>query len=107
MSGSSTFSYTVRSPIRLKLWKMKPTSRLRTRARSESDSAVAGSLVQHVGAVGRRVEQAEDRQQRRLAAARRPGNRHVLALGDLDVDVVERVRFHFVRVERPSGRLPA
>src|SRR5580765_7961605 len=32
--GSSTFSYTFRSPIRLKLWKMNPISRLRTRARS-------------------------------------------------------------------------
>src|SRR6185503_18880484 len=36
VNGSSTFSYTVRSPIRLKLWKMKPISRLRTRARSDS-----------------------------------------------------------------------
>ena len=32
----------VRSPIRLKLWKMKPTSRLRTRARCASDSFATG-----------------------------------------------------------------
>src|SRR5258708_23250284 len=38
VSGSSTFSYTVRSPIRLKAWKMNPISRLRMRARSESFS---------------------------------------------------------------------
>jgi hypothetical protein len=36
VNGSSTFSYTVKSPMRLKLWKMNPISRLRTRARSES-----------------------------------------------------------------------
>jgi hypothetical protein len=36
VSGSSTFSYTVRSPIRLKAWKMNPIWRLRTRARSEA-----------------------------------------------------------------------
>src|SRR6185295_11007383 len=36
-SGSSTFSYTVRSPIRLNAWKMKPISRLRIRARSEKE----------------------------------------------------------------------
>ena len=39
MSGSSTFSNTVRSPIRLKLWKMKPISRLRTRARCDIGSS--------------------------------------------------------------------
>src|SRR5258708_6248033 len=38
VSGSSTFSYTVRSPIRLKAWKMNPISRLRMRARAESFS---------------------------------------------------------------------
>ena len=42
MSGSSTFSKTVRSPIRLKLWKMKPISRLRTRARSDAGSSATG-----------------------------------------------------------------
>ena len=42
--------------------------------------------VQQVLPFGRRVEQAENRQQRRLAAARRPGDRDVLALADLEVD---------------------
>src|SRR5918995_7501890 len=36
--------------------------------------------VQQVGALGRRVEQAEDGQERRLAAARRTGNRDVFTL---------------------------
>src|SRR5207253_9708629 len=42
--GSSTFSKTVRSPIRLKLWKMNPISRLRTRARSDAASSATGRL---------------------------------------------------------------
>ena len=36
--------------------------------------------VEDVLAVGRRVEQAEDRQQGRLAASRRPGNRKIFSL---------------------------
>ena len=50
---------------------MKPISRLRMRARSESVSDSAGLPFKRVLALGRRVEQAEDREQRRLAAARR------------------------------------
>src|SRR5919197_1892035 len=45
-----------------------------------------GPVVQEVLAFGRRVEKAEDRQERRLAAARWSGDRHVLALVDLEVD---------------------
>src|SRR5688572_19345251 len=53
VSGSSTFSYTLRSPIRLKLWKMKPISRLRTRARSESGrSATDLPLRMYLPSVG-------------------------------------------------------
>ena len=43
VSGSSTFSYTVRSPIRLNAWKMKPIWRFRIRARSAADSFATGS----------------------------------------------------------------
>ena len=75
VSGSSTFSKTVRSPIRLKLWKMNPISRLRTRARSEAAQLGDRPAVQLVRAVGGGVEQAENREQRRLAAARRPADR--------------------------------
>src|ERR1044071_5571264 len=56
-------------------------------------------VVQRVGAVARRVQQAENRQQRGLAAPRRPRDRHVLAAMDLDVDVVERVRLDLVGEE--------
>ena len=42
--------------------------------------------VEDVGAAGGRVEQAQDREQRRLAAARRPRDRHVLAFLDVQVD---------------------
>src|SRR5688500_16635984 len=53
VSGSSTFSYTLRSPIRLKLWKMNPISRLRTRARSESGrSATVLPLRTYLPSVG-------------------------------------------------------
>ena len=55
--------------------------------------------VQPVLAVGRRVEQAEDRQQRGLAAARRPGDGDVLALLDLHVDAREGVGLHLVGQE--------
>jgi hypothetical protein len=65
--------------------KMNPISRLRTRARSGQRQVRTDLPFSDVLALGRRVEQAEDRQQRRLAAARRPGNRDVLA--GLDVEV--------------------
>ena len=42
--------------------------------------------VELVGALGRRVEQPEDREQRRLAAARRTGDGDVLPLVDVEVD---------------------
>jgi hypothetical protein len=45
----------------------------------------------------RHVEQAEDGQQRRLAAAGRPGDGHVFAGGDLEVDAVERRGLDFAR----------
>src|ERR1039457_3841522 len=44
VSGNSTFSYTVRSPMRLNAWKMKPISRLRIRARAESFNPLTGRL---------------------------------------------------------------
>ena len=69
-------------------------------ARALGERQVGDRLaVQDVLALGRRVEQAEDRQQRRLAAARRPGDRDVLAALDLEVDPGERVRLDFVGEE--------
>jgi hypothetical protein len=64
VSGSSTFSYTVRSPIRLKLWKMKPISRLRMRARSarvEPGPAAVERVLPAVGVSSRpRIESSVD-----------------------------------------------
>jgi hypothetical protein len=44
------------------------------------------TVVQEVLPFGRRIKQAEDRQQRRLAAPGRSRDGHVLALVDLEVD---------------------
>jgi hypothetical protein len=52
-----------------------------------------------VGAAGGRVEQAQDREQRGLAAAGGAGDRHVFALGDVEVDAGEGVGLDLVRVE--------
>src|SRR5262249_46130224 len=56
-------------------------------------------VVQQILAFGRRVEEAENGQQRRLAAAGGTGNRHVFALGDLHVDAGQRMCLDFVREE--------
>src|ERR1051325_163865 len=56
-------------------------------------------VVEQVAAVGGRVEQAEDREQRRLAASRRPGDGDVFALLDAEMHVRQRVRFDFVGIE--------
>src|SRR5262245_27695749 len=58
-----------------------------------------GLAVEQVAAVGRRVEQPEDREQRRLAASRRPGNGDVLALLDAEMDVRQVVRLDLVGIE--------
>jgi hypothetical protein len=92
-------SNTVRSPIRLKFWKMNPISRLRVRARSRIVQIGDRLAVQPVLAGRRRVEQPEDRQERRLATTRRSGDRHVLAPSDLEMDAAKCVGLHFVGVE--------
>src|SRR5260370_11179951 len=56
-------------------------------------------VVQDVLSLRRRVEEAENRQQRRFAAARRPGDRDVLAFADLHVDPGERMGLDFVGEE--------
>ena len=81
------------------------------RLENESDLAIAdaralGELqvlhrlgVQHVGAVGGRIEQAQNRQQRGFPAARRPGDGQILALLDVQMNARQRVRLHFVGLE--------
>ena len=48
--------------------------------------------VEHVGAAGRAIEHAHHVEQGRFAAARRPHDRDELAVGDVEVDAVERGR---------------
>ena len=55
--------------------------------------------VQDVAPFGRRVEQPQDREQRRLAAARRAGNRDVLTALDLEVDAGQGMRLDLVGEE--------
>ena len=76
---------------------MNPISRLRTRALGQRQIRDR-SVVEHVAAFRRRVEEAEDRQERRLAAARRARNRDVLAAMDLEVDPRQGMRLDFVGV---------
>src|SRR4029079_998955 len=54
------------------------------------------AAIQGVGPLRRRIQQAEDREQRRLAAARRSRDRHVLAAPDHHVDARQRVSLDFV-----------
>ena len=82
--------------MRLKLWKMNPISRLRMRERSLMLRLATGMSVQHVSPVSRRIEQSDQRQQRRLARAGRPGNRHVLSLANLHVNPGQRMGLHLI-----------
>ena len=54
------------------------------------------TVVQVIRAVRGGVEQAENREERRLAASRRPADRDVFAPGDLQAHLRERVRLHFL-----------
>src|SRR5262245_60075891 len=75
-----------------------------TRGAAERRDVLA---VEQVLALGRRVEEAEQREERRLAAARRAGDREELALRDVEVDAVERVRLEVVGVEDLGDGLEA
>src|SRR5262249_61296231 len=55
--------------------------------------------IELIRPLGWRVEQAQNRQQCRFAAARRSGNGNVLAAVDLDVDAGQRVSLDFVGQE--------
>ncbi len=83
------FSATLSSSIRLKLWKMKPMCFLRIALRRLSRIAGDVLVEEPVVAFGRVVEQPDDVQQRRLAAAGRPHDGDEIALVDLEVDAVQ------------------
>ncbi len=69
-------------------------------ARALADGQLGDGLaVQLVIAFRRRIEQAENRQQRRLAAAGGASNRDIRSFLDLEMNLLERVRFHFIREE--------
>ena len=57
------------------------------------------AAAEGVRPVGGRVEQAQNREERRLAAPRRSLNRNVLTVSDLQRDGVEGVGLDFVRVK--------
>jgi hypothetical protein len=63
--------------------------------------------VERVAPLGRRVEETEQREQRRLAAARGPGDRHELPVLDLQVDPREGVGLDLVGVEDLGDSLEA
>src|SRR4051812_39899755 len=56
-------------------------------------------VLEEIGPLARRVEQTEDREQRGLAAARRPVDGDVLALADFEMHVRQRVGFDLVGEE--------
>ena len=89
-SGSDTFSSADSVGSRLKNWKMKPILSRRTRVSSSSDEAAEALAVDVDLARGRPVEAADQVEQRRLAGAGRPDDRHHLAAIDAEGDVVER-----------------
>ena len=55
--------------------------------------------VEQIFPAGRSIQQAENRKQRGLAAARRAGHGHILAARDGQVNAGERMGLHFVGVE--------
>ncbi len=58
-------------------------------------------IVEHVGALAGRIEQPEDRQQRRLAAPRRAGDGNVLAAPDLELHAGEGAAGQAVKSGQP------
>ena len=91
--------------MRLKAWKMKPMARARTRARCAARQRGHRLAREHVAALARRIEQAEDGQQRGLAAARRAAHRHVFPGADLEVDAREGVGLDLLGVKDPGDAL--
>ena len=89
-SGRPTFSRQDSVGSRLKNWKMKPILSRRTRVSSSSERPASGCAVDADLAGGWAVEAADQVEQRRLARARRTDDRHHLAPGDGQADVVER-----------------
>jgi len=56
-------------------------------------------VIENVFAIGRRIEQTQNRQQGRFAATRRAGNREIFTLLDVQMDTGERMRLDLVCIE--------
>ena len=54
------------------------------------------AAFERVAAIRRRVEQAEDREERRLSATGRTGDGKIFALANVEMNAGERVRLHFI-----------
>ena len=80
--GTSTFSSAVSEGSRWKNWNTKPMRWPRSRASASSSSAVMSTPSSDHMAVGRRIQPGEQPEQRRLAAAGRPGDRDDAARRD-------------------------
>ncbi len=81
-SGYSTFSSADSTGSRLNVWKMKPIVRARRSASSSGVRPEVSRPSMKILPVGRRVDAADEVEQRRLAAARGTGDREEHALLD-------------------------
>ena len=88
-AGSSTFSSAVSAGSRLKNWKTKPIVSRRSRVSSRSSSPSKRRPASAISPRGRRLERAEQVQQRALPRARGAHDRDHLAARDLERDAVE------------------
>ena len=92
-SGSATFSAAVSVGRRLIRWNAKPIRRRRTALRSSSASEPKGVPSKSLAGTGR-LDPAQQVQQRALARARRPDDRHQFAAADLHVGILQRGDLH-------------
>ena len=89
-SGYSTFSNAVSTGSRLKFWKTKPSWRARKSDSASSLIVCTGLAADHDRALVGPVDAADQVEQRRLAAARRPGDDGEAVRQDDEVDVDQR-----------------
>ena len=81
------------------LMRLQDKIKHQTRAKDDRTKAIDRLTVERVLSRGRRVEQTENREQRALSATRRSGNREILAVANLEMNIRQRVGLHFVGVE--------
>ena len=89
-AGSSTFSIAVSSSTRWNDWNTNPSAWRLSLARPGLGGLLEPAARELERAGGRALQPSEQVQQRGLAAAARPYDRHRFALGDIEADVVDR-----------------